>query len=197
MRLAWKKIREERSFRVQNKYVRKNKVSLFNVTGNVKITKSDSSNFLIVRAEKIAKVRKRDRDKPLEGPNVTVDTTTDVITISGESKHTGFSFNFGSSRNSVDFDLRIPESIKLTVSNTNGKVELNNAGNDMNISIVNGSLTFGNLSGDVSLDINNGNINGSIDSSKGMELHVINGSVSLTLDTMFGESYSLKLLTGK
>lgn len=176
----------------------KNKITLTNVTGNIKVSKGDSSSILIVKAEKTGKVRKKDLDKPLESPRVVLDTSSDVINISGElSKSKVQFFNFGTSGNSIDFDVRLPENIKLSVDNTNGKIDLNNIVNELDISLVNGSLIFYNLSGNVSLDVTNGSINGTVDSSKGMKINVVNGGVNLTIDTLYKGIVQAEVVNGK
>jgi hypothetical protein len=176
----------------------KNKIKLINAAGNIKVTKSDTAAILIVNIEKSGKVRKKNLDKPLENLKVTIDSSSDVITITGEKQKTnGFSFSFGTGRNTIDFELKIPENIKVDISNTNGKADLSNVGNEMEVSIVNGSQTFNNLYGNVSLDVNNGNINGTVDSSTGMRLRANNGSIILTIDTLYKGSVEAEVVNGK
>jgi urease beta subunit len=176
---------------------RKN-LTLYNVTGNIKITKTDSSGELIIKAEKTAKVRKRDLDKPIQDLRVTIDTSSENIIVTGErSKLNGFSFSFSSSRTAIDFDIKVPSDIKLDVSNTNGKVDLNNAGNNIEVSVVNGSITFDNISGNSTLDVTNGKIDGSVDSSSGMRLHITNGTASVNFSPNYKGLVQGEVVNGK
>lgn len=179
----------------------KNKISLVNTSGNIKITPSlrdDSAGFLIVKAEKLTLVRKKDLDKRIENLKVSLDTSSDVISITGEiEKHRGLTFNFSNLRTEINFELKLPENIKLTISNTNGKVDLSNVGNDIDVSVTNGSESFNNIYGNTTLDITNGSIKGSVDSSKSMKLNTVNGSVNLTLDSLFKGRIQAEVVNGK
>src|SRR5512146_2078487 len=69
----------------------KTKVTLENTIGTVKIYKGDSAAGLVIKAEKIAHVKKRDLDKPFTEASVEIDSSSDIIRITGEiQKSKGF-----------------------------------------------------------------------------------------------------------
>lgn len=176
----------------------KDKITLFNETGKIKISKSDSAGLLVIKAEKISMVRKKDLDKPLQDLKVTLDTISNEISVTGErTKQWRFFISFRRQRNEIDFEVKVPDNVEVKVTNHNGKIELLGGQNEMDVSVTNGSIDFQELTGKVRLDATNGHLNGSVDSTEGMKLDVVNGSVNLAIGPAFTGSVSAEVVNGR
>jgi hypothetical protein len=176
----------------------KDKIILFNQTGKIKISRSDSAGFLVVKAEKVSMVRKKDLDKPLQDLKVTLDTISNEISITGErTKQWRFFISFRRQRNEIDFEVKVPDNVEVKATNYNGKIELLGGQNQMDVSVTNGSIHFQELTGKVRLDATNGHLDGSVDSTEGMKLDVVNGSVNLAIGPTFTGSVSAQVVNGR
>lgn len=178
--------------------VGKTKITLENVSGTIKVNKGDSTTGLIVKAEKIAKVKKRDLDKPFTESSVEIDTSADIIRITSEmEKSKGFfKFEIGGG-NRINYTITLPPGLKLSVDNTNGNVELNELTNDLDISVINGNIEVERTPGQNTFDITNGKMKGSLDSSKGFSVNVVNGNVDFTLGKNFSGNFKMETINGR
>lgn len=180
----------------------KTKVTLENFSGRIKVFKGDSATGLVVKVDKIAHVKKRDLDKPFSEAWVEIDSSSEIIRIkSGYQKSKGwlkFQFN-DRDANSTDmnYDITIPPGVKLSVENVNGDVDFINIGNDLDISIINGDMDVDNISGNNNINITNGKLTGSLDSTKGLKVDIINGKVDLALGSKFSAHFKTETINGK
>jgi|GEM_PF-876227 len=157
----------------------KTRLKIKNISGDIKISKAkDSVKTIMITAVKTGKVKQSDNDKPLDYIKIKIDTSSDVITVETEiTKEKGwFKKNSG---NAVDYDVLIPADMKINIDNVNGDLILENIGNDIDAKLVNGKINFDGCYGFVNLSLNNGSVNGNVDSTKGIKVDVINGSVKL------------------
>lgn len=175
----------------------KTKLSVNNVSGKFTISRSDSATGLVVKAEKIGHVKKKDLDKPLEDIKINIDTSSDVIVITSETHRGKGWIHFDMHSDEVNYDIRLPQGIKLNIEDVNGDIDLSNISNETNISTVNGKITFSNLTGIHDISTTNGSIKGSIDSIKDFKADVVNGSVALTLGSAFTGNIKADVVNGK
>ncbi len=176
----------------------KTKVTLDNVSGTIKVYKGDSTAGLIVKAEKIAKVKKRDLEKPFTEASVEIDSSSDAVHISSEiEKEKGF-FKFDiDGGTKINYTITLPPGVKFTIDNTNGNVELNDLVNDLDVSVINGNVDIDKISGDDKFDITNGKLRGYMDSSKGLTVNIVNGGVSFDLGKNFTGNFKIETVNGK
>jgi hypothetical protein len=176
----------------------KTKVSLENKSGDIKVYKGDSSTGLVVKAEKITKVKKRDLNEPFTEAYVDIDTSSEIVRIRGEiEKERGFiRFNINE-KTEINYTITLPPGIKFSVDNTNGSASFNNISNDLDINIINGHVDVDNISGLNKFDITNGKMKGSLDSTKGLTIDIINGGVDFKLDSNFSAIFNVETVNGK
>jgi DUF4097 and DUF4098 domain-containing protein YvlB len=163
----------------------KQKVKLENVTGNITINHSSDSGFMTVRATKEIKVKKKDLDKPFEEIRILIDTLSSEIRIYSEINER------------TDYEITIPSNIEIEIENVNGEVTTNKLNNDMKIDLVNGDVSLDKFSGKLECDIVNGTFSADIDSTKGMDISTINGSVKLTLSNFLNARIKAETTNGR
>ena len=176
----------------------KTKVTLENVNGKINVFKGDSASGLIVKAEKIAHVKKRELSEPFTEARVEIDSTSEIVRINSEiGKDKGFirfDINGGTK---INYTITLPPGVEFSVNNTNGSVSFTNISNDLDISIINGSVTLDNASGFNKFDLTNGKVKGKLDSTKGMIIDIVNGGVNLELDSTFSAKFKIETVNGR
>ncbi len=180
----------------------KTKVTLENFNGKIKVFKGDSATGLVIKIEKIAHVKKRDLDKPFSEAWVSIDSSSEIVRITSEyQKSKGwlkFKFNdHDANTTDMNYDITIPPGVKLSVENVNGDVDFTNIGNDLDISIINGDMDVDNIPGNNNINITNGKLKGSLDSTKGMKVDIINGKVDLALGNKFSADFKIETVNGR
>lgn len=176
----------------------KEKIILDNFGGTVTVQKGDSASGIVIKAEITDRVKKKDLDKPIRNVSIDVDTSGNVIRIESSSMRSfgfNFSFNFKSPR--INYVLTVPPGIKLTIDNTSGKVDVNGFSDELDVSVTNGSVSAENITGKSDFDITNGNFEGSLDSTSGFKVDVVNGNVKLKIGTSFKGEISANVVNGK
>ena len=136
----------------------KTKLSVSNISGKFTISRSDSATGLVINAEKIGHVKKKDLDKPLDQIKINIDTSSDVITVNSETERRKGWIHFDMHADEVNYDIKLPPGIKLSIEDVNGDIDLNSISNETTISAVNGKITFSNLTGIHDLSTTNGSI---------------------------------------
>jgi hypothetical protein len=192
--------REVSEYRVSLKG--KTKVSLENFTGKINVYKGDSASGLVIRAEKIAHVKKRELDKPFTEAWVDIDSSSEIIRVKSEyEKSKGwlkFKFNDRDANGTdINYDITIPPGVKFSVENVSGDVKFIDIENDIDVSLVNGDVDIDNVSGNNNFNITNGKIRGSLDSTKGLKIEIINGKVDFTLGSKFSGVFKIETVNGK
>jgi DUF4097 and DUF4098 domain-containing protein YvlB len=175
----------------------KSKISLENVNGTIELEKGDSAEGLYIKADMIGYVKKKDLDKPLEDLSVKIDTSGNVIIVTGEyeSKHSFFNFNNKSSK--INFIIKVPAGLPIEIDNVNGDFDARNISNDFKLTLVNGDIILENTSGKNEIDVTNGKVKGNLDSTKGLSIEAINGSINLTIPKTYNGKLSADVVNGK
>jgi hypothetical protein len=176
----------------------KTKVTLENVNGKINVFKGDSTTGLVVKAEKIAKVKKRELNEPFTEASVEIDSTSEIVKIKSEiGKHKGYIRFDIDGGTKINYTITLPPGVEFSVDNTNGSASFTNISNDLNISIINGSITLDNASGSNKFDLTNGKVKGKLDSTKGMIIDIVNGGVNLELDSTFSAKFNIETVNGR
>lgn len=157
----------------------KTRLKIKNIYGEIKVSKAkDSLKTVRVTAIKTGKVKQQDLDKPLENIKIKVDTASEIISFETEiQKESGWFKK--SSNGAVDYEVSVPENIRVTIDNVNGGLILENLNGDIDASLVNGRVNMESCSGNVNLSVTNGEISANIDSTKGMKMDVTNGGIKI------------------
>ncbi|MGH2574601.1 MAG: DUF4097 family beta strand repeat-containing protein, partial [Ignavibacteria bacterium] len=72
-----------------------------------------------------------------------------------------------------------------------------NISNELNVTLVNGNVNLENVSGKNEFDITNGSLIGSLDSTDGLKIDIVNGSVNLDLAKTFKAEIKADVTNGK
>lgn len=176
----------------------KKRIVLDNTSGDVKLIRNTADSTLRIKAEGIFHLTKKEMKEDLDRIRIHIDSTGEVIKIKTdyikEKRFINFQFNIGSE---IDYELAVPEGIEVSVDNTNGKAEVKDLNNDINLNLTNGSVYFDNPSGNIKVDITNGKIKGELDSAKSLNFKLTNGSITLSLGEKFSGKFTLETVNGK
>lgn len=174
------------------------KVILDNTNGDIKITKSSVDSVLMIKAEATFHLTKKEMKEEGDRIKLSVDTTNNIIYIKAdfvkEAKLQFFNIKFGSE---INYELIVPEGLDVSVDNANGKTEIYEVNNNINLELTNGNVKLSNVTGKISIDIKNGRVKGEIDSTKGLDIKTINGSVALSLGDKFSGKFKMETVSGK
>ncbi len=178
----------------------KTKIKIENITGDIKILRGSDSGTVTVKANKEIKVKKKYLNTPFDEIGISIDSGSNTIEISTEINRSGedgiFKFNMGRDRR-VDFEITIPANLDIEIENVNGNVSSNNLNNDITIDLVNGGVDMDNYTGRMHCEITNGSFSGEIDSTRGMDISTINGSVTLHLNNFMNANLRAETLNGR
>jgi len=176
----------------------KTKISLDNTRGDIRIFRNTSDSMLRIKIEKIAHVKEKDRDKPIQNVRVKIDTSGSVVSINMEysKEKRFFNISFGD-ENRINFELHIPDENMIVIDNTNGDLFMTDITNDVKADITNGDVKLEKVYGNTKLDITNGKVIGDLDSTKGLNIEVTNGKVNLNLGESFSGKFKLDITNGK
>ena len=178
----------------------KQKVRLENVTGNIIINHGSDSGFITVKSTKELKVKKKDLDTPFDEIRIVIDTVSSEIKINSEISNprdnSFFKLNFGKD-SKIDYDITIPSDIEMVIENVNGDITSDRLNNDLKIDLVNGDVSVEKYSGKMECDIVNGSLSADIDSTKGMNISTVNGSVKLILSNYINARIKAETTNGK
>ena len=157
----------------------KTKLSIDNSNGEIKITRTDDTlGIVTIDAEKKSNVRQDDLDKPIENIKITLDTAGTEIKVETEViRNSGIFKN--KSWGEVNFNIKVPANISVDVDNTSGNITLTRIDNDIRVETVNSTVNINKCSGNISIDGVNGGVYGNFDSTKGISIELVNGTVKL------------------
>lgn len=157
----------------------KTRIEIDNLNGDVDVvTTDDTLNMLYVIAEKHDRVRINDRDKPIEGIEINIDSSGSVINVNTEYKHFG-TFLGDKSNGRVNYTIKVPAKFEVYVNLTNGKIDASRLQSDSKFENVNGSIYINNCTGNMNVETVNGSIKANLDSTKGFAAETVNGSINL------------------
>jgi DUF4097 and DUF4098 domain-containing protein YvlB len=176
----------------------KKKVVLNNTNGNIKVTKSSVDSVLVIKAEATFHLTKKEMKEEVEKIKLSVDTSENIIKIKTdfvkESKLQFFNIKFGSE---INYELIVPNGLDISIDNTNGKTEIYEVSNNINLELANGNVTLSHTSGKISVEATNGKVKGDLDSTQGLDIKTINGSISLNLSSTFSGRFKMETTNGK
>jgi hypothetical protein len=178
----------------------KNKVRLENVSGNISIVHGQDSNSLTIKATKEIKVKKKYLDTPFDEIEVVIDSNENSINIRTEindKREDGFfKVNIGNDAR-VDYVITVPEGFDLEIENINGNITSDQLNNDVKIDLVHGKVDLEKFTGKLECEIINGTFTGHVDSTSGMEVNTVNGSITLYLNNYMNANVKAETTNGK
>lgn len=176
----------------------KRKLSLENISGNIRIVKNSDSSTLIIKALKETKVKKKELETPFDEIKIETDTNSENISVRTViSKNDGIKFFSLSKNPTVNYDLYVPENIEIEIENINGDLSTKNLNNSLKISLVNGDVEIENYTGTLNCEITNGSFYGEVDSTEGINVSIINGSITLNLSNFMNANIEAETVNGK
>ena len=178
----------------------KTKLVLENISGRIELNQSTDSGVIRIVARKEISVRKKDLDKPFDEIKIRIDTTGNEIRIEADinTKTKTKFFNFGSMKGpKVEYELYVPANLHLDISNVNGSVTAGSISGDLKIELVNGDVSIENFTGLFESEITNGEISMGVDSTTGIDIETINGSVDLTFGSNVSANLKVETTNGK
>lgn len=157
----------------------KQRIEIENTNGNVDvITTNDTLGNIYISAEKIGRVRINETDKPIEGVDIIIDSTGDVITIRTESLKS-FSL-FGNKRNAkVNYVVKIPVSLNVKVNLVNGTISADGIKSSSRLESVNGPIYINHCTGNINAETVNGSIKANVDSIRSFVAETVNGTITV------------------
>lgn len=159
--------------------VNKTKISLDDSNGDIKVTRSnDSGRVIQIDAVKSYEVRYDEQDKPLDMIKINIDSSGNEIKITTEIEHYKGLFNRNKG-GKVDFNIKIPANLNVEINNVNGDITLAGIDGDVNIETVNSTINIAYCSGSIKIDGVNSGVRGNFDSTKGINIELVNGLVKL------------------
>lgn len=178
----------------------KKKLKIDNIRGSITIARSTDSNSLSVKAYKEIKVKKKYLDRPFTEIDINLDTVGSVITLETDIDKEGedgiFKFDI-SKKQRVDYEIRIPDGIEIEIENVSGNISADNLNNDLYIDLVNGDVSVDGYTGRLQCDVTNGDFSGHVDSTRGVEINIINGGITLFLNNYMNASLRAETVHGK
>ena len=176
----------------------KTKLKVYNVNGYIRIKKSDDNQVKII-AHKKAHVRKRDLDKPFDEIEIIVNEYGDEITIETiQEGHDGPTFSFGfDKKKEVDYDIYVPPMFELQIENVSGKINIDDIEGDIIVNNVNGDVTLINTPGKNYVELVNGSVRTDLNTTKGMNIQVVNGKIFYNLGTEINAKVNAEIINGK
>jgi DUF4097 and DUF4098 domain-containing protein YvlB len=177
----------------------KKKISLSNLSGNVKVSKNTADSLIRIKTEIVAYVTKKELNEPLENIKMKIDTTGSVVDISSESysERKFFKFSINNKSNKINYDISIPDMLEVSIDNTSGKIIIEDLNSDVKVDLVSGNISLKDIYGKVNLDVTNGKIDGDLDSTKGLDINTVNGSITLNLGSSFAGNFKADCVNGK
>lgn len=178
----------------------KQKIVFENVTGDVRIHKSDDVNSIIVKAKTVVHLNKSELENDIEWVKLVIDTTGNDVVISVNIIKDGkrfFNFNFNEQHDRTSVDIYVPGNIPVDISLTNGDIIAKKISNDVKLDVTNGDVNLEDYYGKAEIDIVNGKLNAKLDSTKGLTTDIVNGSVNLSIGEYFAAKFILETVNGK
>lgn len=178
----------------------KNKIKLENVKGDISIIHGNDSGSVTVKATKEIKVKKKFLDTPFDEIDVMIDSSDSFISIKTEiskKRDDGFFKGYIGSNASVDYVITVPSGMQIEIENVSGDITSDKLDNDISINLVNGKVDLDKYTGKLDCEIINGTFTGHIDSTKGMDVNTVNGSITLFLNNYMNATLKAETTHGK
>ena len=173
--------RVEKTEKVEYKFssLNKERISLNNSNGDIKITRTDDTlGIVTVEAVKSADVRFDEQDKPIDYVTIDIDTTGTDIKIETEIRNNNGLFKRDKG-GKVEFNIKVPAGLDVKIDNTNGDITLIRLDSDIDIETVNSAINLNKCTGSIKIDGVNGGVHANMDSTKGINIELVNGIIKL------------------
>ncbi|MEO8447149.1 MAG: hypothetical protein ABI528_06615 [bacterium] len=178
----------------------KTKLKLDNTRGSVILTHSPDSGSIRVKVSKEIKVKKKFLNTPFNEIGIRIDSAANIVSITTELMSDDgegvFRFNMGKDQR-VDYEIQVPSNVELEIENVSGNITTNGLDNDLKIDLVNGDVSLEEYTGKLECEITNGSFSGRIDSTRGITVSTVNGSISLFLNNFMNADLRAETVNGR
>ena len=174
--------------------VGKKSFTLDNTNGRIKVSHTNE-DFIIIKYDIERKVKKSELDDAKKTFDLRIDSTgSQVRVVVDEPEEHGFVFGNSFRAN---FEIFVPEGVDLEINNVNGNIIFDEMGNNIITELTNGSVDLQNNTGVSKVNIVNGSLNATVDSTKGMDVEIVNGNIRLKTKKNFAGQISTDIVHGK
>lgn len=184
----------QESFLITRSIAGKSEVSLANVNGTITVIGVDTLSEARISGTKIVK----DQTEEAARQHI-ADLSVDVQELGSTLQiRTTQPSTTGKRSYQVNYELLVPSSWKVTVSNVNGNVDVQNIHNAVGASVVNGVVNTTEIAGNLNLAVTNGTISGkvAIPENGSCVLSLVNGNVSLLIPRTTSATVSATVTLG-
>jgi hypothetical protein len=172
----------------------KTEVFITNVNGTVTVIGVDTLSEARISGTKIVKDQSEDAaTRHMTDITIDVQESSSALTIKTLQPSTS-----GGRTYQVNYEVLVPSSWKVTVSNVNGNVDMQNFRNTVTSSVVNGIVNATDITGSITTTVTNGTINAKVylPENGTCALSLVNGNVSLLVPRSLSASVSASVTLG-
>jgi len=172
----------------------KTEVFITNVNGTITVIGVDTLSEARISGTKIVKDQSEDA-----AMQHIVDVTVDVQESSSALTFKTLQPSTSQRRTyQVNYEVMVPSSWRVTVTNVNGNVDIQNIRNTMTSSVVNGIVNATDITGSVNVTVTNGTINAKVylPENGSCALTLVNGNVLLLVPRTLSASVSASVILG-
>lgn len=165
-----------------------------NINGNVIVIGIDTLSDVRISGTKIV------RDQTVDGARQHIgDIEIDIVEANSMLSIKTLQPNTSSGRTyQVDYEVLVPTSWKVTVTNVNGNLEITNIRNTVTATTVNGTVNASDISGNANVNVTNGTITGKVylPENGDCRFSLVNGNVTLLVPRTTSASVSASVTNG-
>jgi hypothetical protein len=172
----------------------KTEIFITNVNGTITVIGVDTLGEARISGTKIVKDQSEDAAmQHMVDITIDVQESPSALTIKTLQPNTS-----GRRTYQVNYEVMVPSSWRVTVSDVNGNVDIQNFRNTVTSSVVNGIVNATNITGSVSVTVTNGTINGKVylPENGSCALTLVNGNVSLLVPRTLSAAVSASVTVG-
>jgi len=172
----------------------KKRFTLDNTNGRIKVSHTNE-DFIIIKYDIERKVKKSELEDAKKSFDLRIDSLSSLVKVEvDEPEEHGFVFGNSFRAN---FEIFVPDGIDIEINNANGNLIFDEMGNNITADLTNGSVDLQSNTGVSKVSIANGSLNATIDSTKGMDVEIINGNIRLKTKKNFSGQISTDIVHGK
>ncbi len=172
----------------------KTELFITNVNGTITVIGVDTLSDARISGTKIVKDQSEDAAiQHMADISIDVQESQSALTIKTLQPSTSDRRTY-----QVNYDVMVPSSWRVTVSNVNGNVDIQNFRNTVTSSVVNGIVNASDITGNISVTVTNGTINGKVylPENGSCTLTLVNGNISLLVPRTLSASVSASVTLG-
>jgi len=165
-----------------------------NINGNVTVIGIDTLSEIRISGTKIVKDQTVDDARRHIG-EIEIDILETGSTLSVRTLQPGT----GSGRTyQVNYEVMVPAAWKVTVSDVNGNIDIQNIRNAVTASVVNGNVNATDIAGSTNVNVTNGTINAKVflPENGSCALNLVNGNILLLVPRTLSASVSASVTIG-